>query len=140
YRGLHTRPSSLTTRPSKTTRPRPWTGSCHEPEASGQSVRFDVDELAALGSTGRELDLGVDEREQRVVSAESDAVAGMDPGAALTHDDVACLDGLAAVDLDAKVFRIGVATVAGGTYALFMCHGCFSSSGLATGDAGDLDL
>src|SRR3546814_7493968 len=42
--------------------------------------------------------------------------------------------------LRAEILRVGVAAVARGTYALFMCHGCFSLLLVATGDAGDLDF
>src|SRR3546814_7577490 len=44
------------------------------------------------------------------------------------------------IDLHAEILRVGVAAVARGTYALFMCHGCFSLLLVATGDAGDLDF
>src|SRR6476646_8514211 len=63
----------------------------------------------------------------------------MELGAALAYDDVAGFDRLATIDLHAEVFRVGVAAVARGTYALFMCHGCCSLL-VATGDAGDLDF
>ena len=45
----------------------------------------------------RELDLAVDEREQRVVLADADVDAGMDRGAALADDDAAGANQLAAV-------------------------------------------
>src|SRR3546814_5737762 len=84
--------------------------------------------------------LAVDEREQGVVAAEADAHARMELGAALANDDVAGFDRLATIDLHAEILRVGVAAVARGTYALFMCHGCFSLLLVATGDAGDLDF
>src|SRR5690606_355317 len=94
-----------------------------------------ADRAALLRTLGGELDLAVDQREQRVVATEADARTRMELGTALADDDVAGLDGLAAVDLHAQVLRVGVAAVARGTYALFMCHGCFSLLLVATGDA-----
>ncbi len=47
-----------------------------------------------------------------VVTAQANAGARVELGAALTHDDVAGFDGLVAEDLDAQVLRVGVATVA----------------------------
>src|SRR5690606_32660291 len=96
----------------------------------------DVDGAAALRTLGRELDLAIDQREQRVVAAQADARTRVELGAALTDDDVAGLDGLATVHLDAEVLRVGVAAVARGTYALFVCHDCVSLLLVATGDAG----
>src|SRR3546814_19208843 len=64
----------------------------------------------------------------------------MELGAALANDDVAGFDRLATIDLHAEILRVGVADVARGTYALFMCHGCFSLLLVAPGDAGDLDF
>src|SRR5690606_39030847 len=101
--------------------------------------RDNTDGAALLRTLGRELDLAVDQREQGVVAAEADAHARMELGAALADDDVAGLDGLAAVHLHAQVLRVGVAAVARGAYALFMCHDCVSLLA-ATGDAGDLDF
>src|SRR3546814_6242309 len=63
----------------------------------------------------------------------------MELGATLANDDVAGFDRLAAIHLHAEVLRVGVAAVARGTYALFMCHDCFSLF-VATGNAGDLDF
>src|SRR5690606_36809105 len=93
-----------------------------------------------LRSLDRELDGTVDQCEQGVVAAEADARARMELGAALADDDVAGLDGLAAVHVHAEVLRVGVAAVARGTYALFVCHDCVSCLLLAAGDAGDLDF
>src|SRR6185312_8771571 len=88
-----------------------------------KSLRLhDVDETAVLVAADSELDLAVDQREQRMVATQADAIARMELGAALAHDDVAGFDGLATVDLDAEVFRVRIATVAAGTYAFFMCH------------------
>src|SRR6478672_4894281 len=100
----------------------------------------DVHRAALLRALGRELDLAVDQREQGVVAAKADAHARMELGATLADDDVAGFDRLATIDLHAEVLRVGVATVARGTYALFMCHGCSPLLLVATGDAGDLDF
>jgi hypothetical protein len=54
----------------------------------------DADRAALLQALGRELDLAVDQREQGVVAAEADARTRVEVGTALTHDDVASLDGL----------------------------------------------
>ncbi|KAG1271921.1 hypothetical protein G6F65_012074 [Rhizopus arrhizus] len=97
------------------------------PSMPGSGVgRDDADGATLLGALDRELHLAVHEGEQGVVTAQAHAGTRVELGAALTHDDVAGFDGLAAEDLDAQVLRVGVATVARGAYALFMCHDCFS--------------
>ncbi len=57
-----------------------------------------------------------------MILAEAHAVTGMELGAALTHDDVAGLDDLAAVQLHAKAFAFGIATVTSRTTRFFVCH------------------
>src|SRR5690606_99098 len=86
---------------------------------------------------GGELDGAVDQREERVVAAQADAVARVELRAALADADVAGLDGLAAEDLHTQVLRVGVAAVAGRTACFFVCHGCWSFLAGATGSAGD---
>src|SRR5690349_11042687 len=108
------------------------------PPRSG--VRNDAAHAAALRALDAELDLAVDDREDRVVAAETNAGARMELGAALAKDDVAGFDLLAAVDLDAEILRIRIAAVAAGAYALFMCHDSFSSGVLGGVDAGDFDF
>src|SRR5690606_13926945 len=108
--------------------------------APGSGLGDNVHGAALLRALGRELDRAVDQRVQGVVAADADARTRMELGATLAHDDVAGLDGLAAVHLDAEELRVGVAAVARGTYALFMCHGCASLLLVATGNAGDLDF
>src|SRR5690348_10323720 len=98
----------------------PERGSSH---TGSSNLRDDADGAALLRALGRELDLAVDQREQGVVAAEADAHARVELRAALANDDVARVDGLAAVQLHAQELRVGVAAVARGTYALFMCHG-----------------
>src|SRR5690606_15407710 len=102
--------------------------------------RHDAHGAALLRTLDREFDGTVDQREQGVVATEADARTRVELRAALADDDVAGLDGLAAVHLHAEVLRVGVAAVARGTYALFVCHGCFSLLLRTTGDAGDLDF
>src|SRR5690554_1010753 len=108
--------------------------------ARGSGLGDHVHGAALLRALGRELDLAVDQREQRVVAAEADARTRVELGAALADDDVAGVDRLPTIDLHAEVFRVGIAAVARGTYALFMCHGCVSLLLVATGNAGDLDF
>jgi len=50
------------------------------------------------------LDHAFDFREEGVIFTHANAVASVELGAALTHDDVACLDSLAAIHLHAKAF------------------------------------
>src|SRR5688500_15506943 len=107
----------------------PGSGGCHH-----------ADRATLFLALGRELHSAVDQREQRVVAAQADAHARMELGAALADDDVARFDRLAAVDLDAQVFRVGVAAVARGTYALLVCHGCCSLLLAVAGNSGDLDF
>src|SRR5205807_5501789 len=56
----------------------------------------------------------------RVVLAEADAVAGLEPGAALAHDDLATGDHLAGEHLHAEPLGVRVAPVARGTKSLLM--------------------
>src|SRR5690606_40858838 len=74
------------------------------------------------GALDFELDHAVHFREQGVVLADANAVAGVELGTALTHDDVAGLDDLAAIQLHAKAFTFRVAAVAGRTASFFECH------------------
>jgi hypothetical protein len=60
----------------------------------------------------RVLDEAFDDREQGVVLAHVDAVAGMVDRAALADQDRAREDQFAAVDLDAEALACGVAAVA----------------------------
>src|SRR5690606_113943 len=97
------------------------------PTAAGLLLqRLDADRAALLLALDGETHLAVDQREQRVVLAPADVLAGMEAGAALAHDDRARADGLAAVGLDAEHLRLGIAAVPGGTAALFLCHVCSS--------------
>src|SRR5690606_18195770 len=77
----------------------------------------DVDDLAA--ALRAELDRARFQSEQRVVAATADACAGVEVRAALTDDNLACADLLAAETLYAKTLGVGVTTVTGGACALF---------------------
>ena len=67
----------------------------------GELGWFDVDEAAMLALV-LELDDTADLGEEGVVFAATDVEAGLELGAALTDDDAAAEDGLAAEDLDAE--------------------------------------
>src|SRR5262245_49571093 len=84
-------------------------------------VRLHRDVDAAL-LLGRVLDLAFAEREQRVVVADADALARVPFGAALTDDDVASKNALAARLLDAEAPSDRVAPVARGAACFLMCH------------------
>ena len=62
------------------------------------------------------------QREQRVVAAHADPLAGMKLGAALPHDDVAGNDDLAAEFLDAEPPSGAVAAVARRAARFLVCH------------------
>src|SRR3954471_7153995 len=72
-----------------------------------------------------EVDLAVDQCEQRVIFALTDAFSGVELGAQLTDDDVAGDDFFAAETLHAAALTVGIATVAAGALTFFMCHGGF---------------
>lgn len=80
--------------------------------------RNDVDGLAT--ALGTELDGTGREGEQRVVAAASHVHAGVEVGAALAHDDLAGVDGLATEALDAESLCVRIATVTGAGCA-FLC-------------------
>src|SRR5690242_19756671 len=84
--------------------------------------RDDVDD--ATPPLGAELHVALDEREQGVVTAATDAVARVEVRAALADDDLAGVDELAAVALHAEALGVGVPTVLGRGRALLVCHGC----------------
>ena len=58
----------------------------------------------------------------RVVATSADVGAGVEVRAALTDDDFAGEDLLAAEALHAEALCVGVTTVTGGACALFVCH------------------
>ena len=105
----------------------------------GQRVRVhsprrdDVDDATA--APGAELH-GCPATSANSVSslATADAAAGVEVGAALADDDLAGVDELAAVALDAEALGVGVATVLGRRCALFVSHVLLSPT-VVDGDA-----
>src|SRR5690242_21633209 len=69
-----------------------------------------------------ELHGPADQREQRVIAAAADPVAGVEVRAALADEDLARVHDLAAVTLDAEALGVRVAAVAAGRGALLVCH------------------
>src|SRR5205823_9138420 len=84
-------------------------------------LRDDV-HFAAVVARRAVGDLARDEREQRVVLADTDVLARQNLRAALTHEHRAGLDDRAAELLHAEPLPGRVATVAGRTRALLVCH------------------
>src|SRR5688500_3575477 len=84
--------------------------------------RWDNVDFATVVARGGVLHLAGDEREQRVVLADSDVLAGEEARAALTHENGARLDLRAGELLHAEPLAGGVASVACGACALFVCH------------------
>src|SRR5262245_12315405 len=72
---------------------------------------------------GRELDVALGERKQRVIRAHADVRAGVPARAALAHENVAGQHALAAVAFNAKPPARRVAAVARGAACLLVCHG-----------------
>src|SRR5687767_7131999 len=60
--------------------------------------------------------------EQRVIATLADVESGVQFGAALADQDHAGFNGLSAVRLNPKALRCRLASVAGGSGALLMCH------------------
>src|SRR5690606_12075785 len=119
--------------------------------ASGASSRSvaasggdDVDVLAVVRAPGHELHLAVGGGEEGVIAAHADVDAGVNAGAALTDDDVARQNLLAAKALDAKAFAFGVASVTGAATSFLVCHEplllTMSGPASASLDTGDFDF
>jgi hypothetical protein len=72
--------------------------------AVAQLSRNDAHVTAVERAFYFKLDHAFDFREESVILTHANAVTGMELGAALTHDDVACFDSLAAIHLHAKAF------------------------------------
>lgn len=64
----------------------------------------------------------INKGEDGVVAAHADVLAGVELGAALTHDDVAGDNSLATELLHAEALAAGIATVTNGTLTFLMCH------------------
>src|SRR5690554_2127223 len=93
-----------------------------EPDRRCLRSRNDAYELAVLRAFGFELHLTFRFREQGVVLANAYVAASVETSAALTNNNATCRYAFAAVALDAKSFRLGIATVTGTTCCLFMSH------------------
>src|SRR5882724_7651253 len=74
------------------------------------------------GALLAEIDLAVDQREQRVVGTHADVFAGVILRSTLTNDDVACNDGFTAEFFQAQTFRLRIAAVLGTAAGFFVCH------------------
>src|SRR5690554_238651 len=82
----------------------------------------DAYKLAVLWTFHFEHNLTVCFRKQRVVFAQANIGACMETGSALTNDNAACRNCFAAVALNTKSFRLGIATVTGTTCCFFVSH------------------
>src|SRR5665213_2975896 len=82
--------------------------------------RDDVDVFSLLRAGER--DVSADHGEDRMVAADSDALTGVELGAALADEDVARYDELAAEALDAETLGVRVTPVARGARALLGCE------------------
>src|SRR6187200_1173717 len=91
---------------------------------SGNGVPFlvleDADSTTLAGRL--EINRALAGGEDRVVAADTDAVAGPEAGAALADDDLAAADALAGEDLDAEHVRVRFAAVAAGAEAFLVRH------------------
>jgi len=73
-------------------------------QKTARSAGNNINILAVLGATVDELDLAIDSGEQRVIAPEANIRPGMYAGTALTNQDIASQNLLAAEALDAKAF------------------------------------
>src|ERR1035441_3293893 len=83
---------------------------------------LDLDRLAIARPLDGIADLAVDEREKRVVAADSDVGTGVKLRAALANDDRSRRHGLTSEDLDAEHLRLRIAAVTRRAAALLLCH------------------
>src|SRR6185312_14940743 len=91
---------------------------------SSTAAQLLVGENADRATLARRVegDLPFARREDRVIAAEADALAGPEARAALAHDDLAAGHLLAGEHLDAEHVRVGFAPVPGRTETFLMCH------------------
>src|SRR3989442_2035026 len=80
--------------------------------------RIDVDPASAA----IEADVAVDQRENSVIATEADVLAGQKLRAALTNDDIAGHDQLAAESFHTEPFADAVAAILNAALSFFMCH------------------
>ena len=85
----------------------------------------DVDAFAAAQTTldGVEADDSINQGKKGVIRTPANIDARQHRGAALTNQNRASTDGLAAIALDAETLGIGVAAVAGGACAFLVGQG-----------------
>ena len=88
--------------------------------ASGCSSH--VDRVLGQRTLDGKRHMAVHQGEQGVVLAHADIRAGVELGAALTHDDGACADQFAAESLHTEHFGLGIAPVSRRAAAFFLCH------------------
>jgi hypothetical protein len=69
-----------------------------------------------------ESDVAVDQREDRVIAAETDVFTRHEFRAALADNDVASHNHLAAKSLDAEAFTDAIPTVLNAALSFFVCH------------------
>ena len=84
--------------------------------------RLHGNEFALVRSPGEKLNVAVRGGKERVVATAADVGARMKLGAPLPNDDVSRRDELPAVLLDAKPFRLRIATVSGAAARFLVCH------------------
>ena len=105
------------------------------PQMDGSSPRTEIptpqpadsllrgDRLDVHSTSGPiEPHLPVDEREDRVIAAQADVLAGQKLRPALPDDDVPRDDGFAAKFLDAQALADAVPPIFDAALSLFMCH------------------
>ena len=86
----------------------------------------------AAALAGTEFDGACCQSEQGVVATAANVQAGVEVGAALANENLACVDGLAAVALNTEVLGVRVTAVTGGACAL-LCAILYSTLGLNSG-------
>ncbi len=102
--------------------------------ASGEDTAFHGNKVCSVCGGSRlddihaatfliEENATVNEGEESVISAATDAQARMDFGATLADDDVTSDDNLAAEFFHAEALAAGIATVLDGALSFFMGHG-----------------
>jgi hypothetical protein len=84
----------------------------------------DADGTPLLYALDGELNPAFRLREKGVILAHANVVTGVELGAALTYDDIARNNSLAAIHLDAQALRFRVAAVSSGAATFFVCHDC----------------
>src|SRR5262245_56274339 len=108
---------------------------------SGSALRFHAHVHTLLDALPPIAHDPIGEREQGVVRADADVVAGPVDGAALTHEDIAGQYLLAAELLQSESLAVRIAAVLGAAACFLVCHGdSFRSRRSGALDTGDLDF